>query len=253
MSKFLHVSLRSRGRDQTSEWYQKNLGFEERRRGTTGIGTQTAILALPATETYIEVSDRVKLGHDFEVPEESIMLQIEVPDLKAAVERLKKNGAKITEGDENSKYVFVEDPDGYEIELTRAGEGEGAGEPNKNEPQFTSFGIRANNLDESVKFYTEHFGWREKKRWTTPRGTKIAVLELPGNAPTLSIREMPFLKPMPRIPENLMHIALPVPDMAKFREEMKAKGVPVDPDGDRMSWVLDPAGYELEIIERRPQ
>lgn len=42
MSKFLHVSLRSRGRDQTSEWYQKNLGFEERHRGTTGIGTQTA-------------------------------------------------------------------------------------------------------------------------------------------------------------------------------------------------------------------
>src|SRR5439155_7917557 len=67
MSKFLHVSLRSRGRDQTSEWYQKNLGFEERRRGTTGIGTQTAILALPGNETYIEVSDRANLGHEFDI------------------------------------------------------------------------------------------------------------------------------------------------------------------------------------------
>src|SRR5919206_1490669 len=98
MSKFLHVSLRSRGRDQTSEWYQQNLGFEERRRGTTSIGTQTAVLALPGDETYIEVSDRVRLGHDFEIPEESILLVIRVPDLKTAVERLKQNGTQITEG-----------------------------------------------------------------------------------------------------------------------------------------------------------
>ena len=53
------------------------------------------------------------------------------------------------------------------------------------------------------------------------------------------------------IPENLMHIALPVPDMVRFREEMKARGIDVDPDGERMSWVLDPDGYELEMIERR--
>jgi len=48
-----------------------------------------------------------------------------------------------------------------------------------------------------------------------------------------------------------MHIALPVPDMGRFREEMAGQGVDVDPDGDRMSWVLDPDGYELEMIERR--
>ena len=61
MSEFLHVSLRSRDRDRTSEWYQKNVGFEEQRRGTTGIGTQTAVLVLPGNNTYIEVSDRVQV------------------------------------------------------------------------------------------------------------------------------------------------------------------------------------------------
>jgi catechol 2,3-dioxygenase-like lactoylglutathione lyase family enzyme len=104
-----------------------------------------------------------------------------------------------------------------------------------------------------VRFYTDHFGWREQQRTTTPRGTNVAVLELPGNRTRLVLRQMPFAPPMPRIPENLMHIALPVPDMQQFRQEMQAKGVPVEPDGDRMSWVTDPDGYELEIIERRPE
>jgi catechol 2,3-dioxygenase-like lactoylglutathione lyase family enzyme len=244
MSKFLHVSLRSRDRDRTSEWYCKNLGFEERRRGTTGIGTQTAQLVLPGNETYIEVSDRVKLGHDFEIPEEAIMLRFTVADLGEAVKRLQQNGANITEGDANSEQVFAEDPDGYEIELMR-------GEPGK----FASFGIRVNDLDESVRFYTEKlpFGWRVQRRWTTPRGTEIAILELPGNTTTLALRYMPFLKSEVTIPENLMHIALPVPDMKQFIQDMKARGVTADPDGERMCWVVDPQGYEAEIIERRPE
>ncbi len=251
MSKFLHVSLRSRGRDQTSEWYQQNLGFEERRRGSTGIGTQTAVLALPGDETYIEVSDRAPLGHDFEIPEEAIVLSIRVPDLEAAVQRVQQNGTQITERDDNSRFVFVQDPDGYDVLLTD--NEEMAGPQTKEGNIFAAFSIRANDLDKSVQFYTEHFGWREQLRTTTPRGTNVAVLELPGNRTRLVLRQMPSAPPMPRIPENLMHIALPVPDMQQFRQEMQAKGVPVEPDGDRMSWVTDPDGYELEIIERRPE
>ena len=99
MSEFLHVSLRSRDRDRTSEWYQKNLGFEERRRGTTGIGTQTAILVHPSTSTYIEVSDRVKLGQRLRDPGTSPSCSsFTVAELQAAYDRFKANGATITEG-----------------------------------------------------------------------------------------------------------------------------------------------------------
>jgi lactoylglutathione lyase len=241
MSEFLHVSLRSRDRDRTSEWYQKNLGFEERRRGTTGIGTQTAILVHPSTSTYIEVSDRVRLGHDFEIPEESIMLRFTVPEMQAAYDRFKANGATITEGDPSSEHIFLEDSDGYEVEI---GRGEGA-------ERFDSIGLRVTDLDKSAEFYKRHLGFQEKRRWTTPRGTNIVVLELPGNPTTLALRQMPFLASELSIPENLMHLAFPVPNMVRFREEMKAKGIEADPDGERMSWVLDPDGYELEMIERR--
>ncbi|MGH2353980.1 MAG: VOC family protein [Chloroflexota bacterium] len=241
MSEFLHLSLRSRDRDRTSEWYGKNFGFEERRRGTTGIGTQTAVLVHPSSNTYIEVSDRVKLGHDFEIPEEAIMLRFTVPDMGAAYQRFQTNGANITEGDADSEYIFLEDADGYEVEV---GRGEG-------DVTFSSIGIRVSDLDKSADFYKEHLGFQEKRRWTTPRGTNIAVLELPGNPTTLALRQMPFLTSKLEIPENLMHLAFPVASMPRFREEMAAKGVDVDPDGERMSWVLDPDGYEWEMIERR--
>ncbi|MDQ3700929.1 MAG: VOC family protein [Chloroflexota bacterium] len=240
MSDFLHVSLRSRDRDQTSEWYQKNLGFEERRRGTTGIGTQTAILELPGNKTYIEVSDRSKLGRDFEIPDEAIALQFTVDDLKAAHQRLQQNGTKIIAGNPDEGYLLVQDVDGYEVEIT-------AGEAGT----FSSFGIRVHDLDESAKFYVQHFGFRETRRGTSPRGEQIVELELPGNVTTLTLRQAPASSGPLGIPENLMHMAFPVPDMNRFREEMKQKGVGVDPDGDRMSWVLDPDGYELEMIERR--
>ena len=242
MSEFLHVSLRSRGRDRTSEWYCKNLGFEERRRGTTGIGTETAVLVLPGNSTYIEVSDRVRKGRDFAIPEEAILLQFTVADMREAVERLKRNGVTITEGDENSEYVFVEDADGYEIELVQR---EPAG-------KFSSFGIRVSDLDRSVDFYTKHLGFRVARRWQSPRGSNIAVLELPGNTTTLGLRHMPFLTSKVEVPEDLMHMAFPVEDMQSWVPDMRARGLKVDEDTPRMSWLYDPDGYELEMIERRP-
>jgi lactoylglutathione lyase len=237
VSEFLHVSLRSRDRDRTSEWYQKNLGFEERRRGTTGIGTQTAILVLPGNNTYIEVSDRVKLGSDFEIPEEAIVLQFTVDNLKQALDRFQENGTQLLAGGVDEGCLLVSDADGYEVEVVPGPPG-----------QFSSFGIRAGDPEASARFYTDNFGFREVARQTSPRGEETIVLELPGNNTRLTLRRSPQAL---SIPENLMHIALPVPDMVRFREEMKARGIDVDPDGERMSWVLDPDGYELDMIERR--
>jgi catechol 2,3-dioxygenase-like lactoylglutathione lyase family enzyme len=236
MSEFLHVSLRSRNRDRTSEWYQKNLGFEESRRGTTGIGTQTAVLVLPGNNTYIEVSDRVKLGSDFDIPDQAITLQFSEPDLAAAQARLQANGATIVSGGPDQGYILAKDADGYQVEIVPGDAG-----------QFKAFGIRTADPEQSAQFYVDHFGFREERRETSVVGEQTIVLELPGNNTRLKLRRSPGEV---SIPENLMHIALPVPDMARFREEMTARGVGVDPDGDRMSWVLDPDGYELEMIER---
>jgi lactoylglutathione lyase len=240
MSEFLHVSLRSRDRDRTSEWYQKNLGFEESRRGTTGIGTQTAILVLPGNQTYIEVSDRVRLGSDFEIPAEAIVLQFTVADLAAAARRLQENGATALAGGADRGYILVEDADGYQVELTQ-------GEPGK----FASFGIRVSDLDASSRFYRDNLGFREVGRGTNARGEETATLELPGNNTTVTLRRSPTLPADISIPENLMHMAFPVSDMKQWTKEMTDRGVSVEPDGERMAWIVDPNGYEMEMIERR--
>lgn len=243
MSEFLHVSLRSRNRDRTSEWYCQNLGFEERRRGTTGIGTETAVLVLPGNSTYMEVSDRVKMGRDFEIPEELILLQFTVKDMREAHERLTKQGVKWTEGGPDSAYAFIEDADGYEIELIKADE------PDK----FSAFGIRVSDLERSVRFYTENLGFRDVRRWETPRGTQTATLELPGNTTKLTLRYMPFLTSKLSVPEELMHMAFPVDDMKTFWHTMTERGVEFTEGGpDRhMVFAADPDGYELEMIERK--
>jgi lactoylglutathione lyase len=239
MSEFMHVSLRSRDRDRTSEWYCKNFGFEERRRGATAIGTQIAILVLPGNNTHIEVSDRVRRGRDFKIPEEAIQLQFTVGDMRETYERLSRNGAKITEGGPDSECIYVEDADGYEVELTR-------GEPGR----FSALGIRVSDLDRSAKFYSENFGFHEIRRSTSPRGTNVALLELPGNNTRLALRHMPYLTTPIEIPEDLMHMAFPTEEMLGFRELMAQRGVRLEPEGERMAWVLDPDGYELEIVER---
>jgi lactoylglutathione lyase len=241
MTDFLHLSLRSRGRDATSEWYCQNLGFEEARRGTTGLGTHTAVLTHPSTKTYIEVSDRAYKGHDFSIPEEAIVLQFAVPDMHKAYDALKKNGANVTEGDGSSQYIFLEDPDGYEVELVRGGK----------ELHWTSVGLRVNDLDKSAQFYKDAIGFKEERKWTTQRGTHIVILRLDEGSPSLALRHMPFLDPMPKIPEDLMHLAFPVDNMAAWAPDMKSRGFNVDQESPRMSWLTDPDGYELEMIERR--
>ncbi len=64
---------------------------------------------------------------------------------------------------------------------------------------------------------------------------------------------MPFLSAMPRIPEDLMHLAFPVDEMQSWVPDMRQRGLTVDEDGPRMSWLTDPDGYELEMIERRKE
>ncbi|MBU6287729.1 MAG: VOC family protein [Chloroflexota bacterium] len=243
MSEFLHISLRSRDRDKTVNWYVSNLGFTEERRGTTAIGTQTAILRLPGLNTYIEVSDRVKMGRDFQIPEDLIHLAFTVTDMQAAHDRLIANGVKWTDGAPTDRFAFIEDCDGYEIELVTAPVG----------GEFDHFRLRVGDLDRSVAFYERFLGFRTVQRTESPRGSKIAKLELPGNRVLLELSYLPFLDPHFEVPEDLMHLAFPVDDMPTLYRDWESNGVVITegrPDGG-MIFAADPDGYELEMIQRR--
>jgi lactoylglutathione lyase len=122
--------------------------------------------------------------------------------------------------------------------------------------QFLHTRIRVQDLDRSIAFYS-NLGFIEKERKDSPQGNKLAFLELPGNSAFLELTWSADYST--RCPEDLMHIALGVPDIIGYCDSLEKAGIEIWPDGWRekfssdgrkMAFVTDPDGYEVEILER---
>ena len=75
--------------------------------------------------------------------------------------------------------------------------------------------IRVSDLDRSAAFYCDHFGFVVKSRSEkSPAGNQIMHLELPGNAHTLELTYSDDYEL--NVPEDLMHLAIGVPDLIAF-------------------------------------
>src|SRR5690606_19454514 len=89
----------------------------------------------------------------------------------------------------------------------------------------------------------------------SPAGNQLAFLELPGNDHAIELCYSPDYDL--KVPEDLMHIAISVPDLAAFCEELEKKGLEIWPDnwreafaqGNKMAFLTDPDGYEVELLE----
>lgn len=125
--------------------------------------------------------------------------------------------------------------------------------------KFLHTRVRVSDLDRSVNFYTEHLGFQVKSRSDrSPAGNQIVHLELPGNEHTL---ELTYSSDYDlKVPTDLMHFAIGVPDLIAFCDGLEKKGIEIWPDGWRqkfvdgrkMAFIDDPDGYEIELLERKP-
>lgn len=122
MATFLHTRVRVSDLDQSIDWYCKHLGFEVKSRtDKSPAGNHVAHLELPGNEHTIEFT--WSADYDLKVPEDLMHFAIAVPDLIAYCDTLEKNGIEIWPGDwretfpQGRKMAFIDDPDGYEIEL----------------------------------------------------------------------------------------------------------------------------------------
>jgi len=118
--------------------------------------------------------------------------------------------------------------------------------------------IRVNDLDKSIKFYTENLGFVVRSQTDkSPAGNQLAHLELPGNAHGLELTYSDDYDL--NVPEDLMHLAIAVPDLIALCDELEGKGIEIWPDGWRekfasgrkMGFIDDPDGYEVELLEER--
>ena len=119
--------------------------------------------------------------------------------------------------------------------------------------------VRVSDLDRSIKWYSDHLGFVLKSRSDrSPAGNQICHLELPGNAHTLELTYSEDYKL--KVPEDLMHFAIGVPDLVACCDKLEKAGLDIWPDGWRekftsggmkMGFITDPDGYEIELLERK--
>lgn len=117
--------------------------------------------------------------------------------------------------------------------------------------KFLHVRIRVKDLEETIRFYTEVFGFEEIRRSTSPAGNKLAFLQLPGNETLL---ELAWSADMAKFdfPEDIFHFAFSVPSLEEFRKKWEPRGVefwPAEgPVNHRFYFVDDPNGYEIEVL-----
>ena len=121
---FLHVRLKVRDLDRAIAFYTSHFGFEVRGRSTSPRGSQLAFLRRADSPTELELA-YLPWEPDFTLPEDLFHLAFAVPDMEVALAALRKAGVKVTEEPSprsaGGAMAFIEDPDGYEIELLSDG------------------------------------------------------------------------------------------------------------------------------------
>jgi lactoylglutathione lyase len=126
MSRFLHTMLRVGDLQRSVDFYTKGFGMKEIRRNDVPDGKYTLAFVGYGGE---ESNTVIELTYNYGTKEYDLgtafgHLAIGVPDVAATVEKLRSFGAKVTREPGPVKFgttiiAFVEDPDGYKIELVQ--------------------------------------------------------------------------------------------------------------------------------------
>ncbi len=120
VQKLLHTRMRVSDLDETIRFYTAVLGLEVIERKTSPRGSHLAFLKVPNSDELIELTSFPPSG-PVKVQEDLIHLAFQVESLDETIVSLTGMGVKITDGptktSSGSRFIFIDAPDGYEIEL----------------------------------------------------------------------------------------------------------------------------------------
>src|SRR5215216_5292033 len=118
--KLLHTRMRVSNLDETIRFYTDVLGLEVLERKTSPRGSQLAFLKVPNSDELIELASFPPSG-PVKVQEDLVHLAFQVESLDQTIANLNAKSVKITDGptqtSSGSRFIFIDAPDGYEIEL----------------------------------------------------------------------------------------------------------------------------------------
>jgi lactoylglutathione lyase len=123
-------------------------------------------------------------------------------------------------------------------------------------PVFMHTRIRVSDLDKSIAFYCDHLGFAVQGRNAkSPHGNQTCNLAMEGSEHILELTYSTDYELA--VPEDLMHFAVGVPDLAAFCKDLEKKGLEIWPEAWReefkdllMAFIDDPDGYEIELLQR---
>jgi lactoylglutathione lyase len=120
VKKLLHTRMRVSDMDQTIAFYTRVLGLEVLERKVSPRGSHLAFLKVPNSEELIELTSFPPSG-PVKVQEDLVHLAFQVESLDDTIASLNAKGVKVTDGptktSSGSRFIFIDAPDGYEIEL----------------------------------------------------------------------------------------------------------------------------------------
>ena len=106
--------------DQTINFYTKVLGLEVLERKVSLRGSHLAFLKVPNSEELIELCSFPPSG-PVTVQEDLVHLAFQVDNMDDTIASLNAKGVKVTDGptqtSSGSRFIFIDAPDGYEVEL----------------------------------------------------------------------------------------------------------------------------------------
>ena len=120
--------------------------------------------------------------------------------------------------------------------------------------QTILFALRVSDLERSLAFYRT-VGYAELSTVPFEDGSSLVWLKLPDE-PAVSLELVHRPTDGPVVVGGFAHFAIEVESLSATVDRLAAGGLepgavelPGGPDGPKTSWVMDPDGYRIELVE----
>ena len=242
-----HTMLRVRDLEASLDFYTDFLNLREVRRKVLGSEATLVFLTDASGHYHLELTHNHD-GRDYELGNQFGHIALTTHDLDAVRQTVIDKGWWYRESKptSNSRYIFVHDPDGYDIEILQAKGGETVSVEHAN--------ITVKSIERSIKFFQTAFpDWQVRDQGESNR----KWLHFGGATDYMALEEAQVDQALDRgeyMRPDINHVGFAVSDLAAVKGRLLAagyaEGMTVDPAEERLrAYFFDEDGFEWEFIE----